>query len=108
MARAGNPESIEKDKDKVRDYVKEKLYERVIFVWKKSALDQGSMFHRDYMSNCHLIIANRTLVNAKDNEAKSYMNFLWAVMVKDNCYREWMCQKRLSRYQAIQDGFTSK
>jgi hypothetical protein len=27
MARAGNPESIEKDKDKVRDYVKEKLYE---------------------------------------------------------------------------------
>jgi hypothetical protein len=35
MARAGNPESIEKDKDKVRDYVKEKLYERVIFIWKK-------------------------------------------------------------------------
>jgi hypothetical protein len=30
MARAGNPDSIEKDKDKVRDYVKEKLYERVI------------------------------------------------------------------------------
>jgi hypothetical protein len=38
MARAGNPESIEKDKDKVRDYVKEKLYERVIFVWKKVPL----------------------------------------------------------------------
>jgi hypothetical protein len=35
MARAGNPESIEKDKDKVRDYVKDKLYESVIFVWKK-------------------------------------------------------------------------
>jgi hypothetical protein len=36
MARAGNPECIEKDKDKVvRDYVKDKLYERVIFVWKK-------------------------------------------------------------------------
>ncbi len=86
MARAGNPESIEKEKDKVRDYVKEKLYERVIFVWIKSTLDQGGMFHRDYMSNCHLIIADRTLVNAKDNEAKSYMNFLWAVMVKDNCY----------------------
>jgi hypothetical protein len=82
MARARNPESIEKDKDKVRDYVKEKLYERVIFVWKKSALDQGSMFHRDYMSNCCLIIADRTLVKAADNEAKSYMNFLWAVMVK--------------------------
>jgi hypothetical protein len=29
MARAGNPESIEKDKDKVKDYVTEKLYERV-------------------------------------------------------------------------------
>jgi hypothetical protein len=86
MARAGNPESIEKDKDKVRDYVKEKLYERVIFIWKKSALDQGSVFHRDYMSNCHLIIANGTPVIARDNEAKSYMKFLWAVMVKDNCY----------------------
>ena len=45
MARAGIPESVEKDKDKVRDYLKEKLYERVIFVWKKSALDQGGMFH---------------------------------------------------------------
>jgi hypothetical protein len=54
----------------------------------KSALDQGGVFHRDYMSNCHLIIANGTLVNTEDNEAKSYMNFLWAVMVKDNCYRE--------------------
>jgi hypothetical protein len=54
------------------------------------------MFHRDYMSNCRLIIANRTLVNANNNEAKSYMNFLWAVMVKDNCYQEWMCQKRWS------------
>jgi hypothetical protein len=38
MARAGNPEIIEKDKDKVRDYVKEKLYERVILVWKKVPL----------------------------------------------------------------------
>jgi hypothetical protein len=54
MARDGNPESIEKDKDKVRDYVKEKLYERVIFVWEKSTLDQGRVFHRDYMSNCCL------------------------------------------------------
>jgi hypothetical protein len=65
----------------------------------KSALDQGSVFHRDYMSNCRSIIADGTLVNANDNEAKSYMNFLWAVMVKE---------KRSSRYQAIQDGFTSK
>jgi hypothetical protein len=72
IARAGNPESIEKDKDKVRDYVKEKLYERVIFVWKKSTLDQGGVFHRDYNSNCRSIIADGTLVN---------------------CYREWMCQK---------------
>ena len=42
MARAGNPESIEKDKDKVRDYVKEKLYERVIFVWKKAPLTRAA------------------------------------------------------------------
>jgi hypothetical protein len=42
MARAGNPESIEKDKDKVRDYVKEKLYERVIFVWKKVPLTRAA------------------------------------------------------------------
>jgi hypothetical protein len=72
MARAGNPESVEKDKDKVRDYLKEKLYERVIFVWKKSILDQGSVFHRDYMSNCRSIIADETLVN---------------------CYRDSMCRK---------------
>jgi hypothetical protein len=41
MARAGNPESTEKDKDKVSDYVKEKLYERVIFIWKKVPLTRA-------------------------------------------------------------------
>jgi hypothetical protein len=45
------------------------------------------MFHRDYMSNCRSIIADGTLVNAADNEAKSYMNFLWAVMVKGQLLR---------------------
>jgi hypothetical protein len=42
MARAGNQYIIEKDKDKVRDYVKEKLYERVIFIWKKAPLTRAA------------------------------------------------------------------
>jgi hypothetical protein len=44
MARAGNPESIEKDKDKVRDYVKEKLYQRDIFIWKNGPLTRAACF----------------------------------------------------------------
>ena len=52
LARAGDPAKIEEDKNKVRDYVKDELFEWVIFVWDKSALQSNGVLHQDYMKNC--------------------------------------------------------
>lgn len=108
LARCGNAESIVEDRNKVRDYVKDNLFERSIFIYSKSALDQGGVLHNDYLKNCRALIANGTLVHAADSDAETYMNFLWSIMVKANCYREWMSNKRSSRYQAVQDKFDSE
>jgi len=99
---------IEENRNKVRDYVKENLFERLVFVWNKHALEQGEVVHKDFLKNCRPVVANGELVDATDNDAETYMNYLWAVLVKDNSYREWLCQKRSSRYQAMQDKFASE
>lgn len=108
MSRAADPDKLEEDKNKVRDYVKEELFERVVFVWNKKALDIGGILHEDYIKNCRSKIANGTLVNASDRDAEAYMNVLWNIMVKENRYREWLSHKRSSRYQAVQDKFESE
>jgi hypothetical protein len=38
ISRAGDPGKIEEDKNEIRDYVKEVLFEKVVFVWNKGAL----------------------------------------------------------------------
>jgi hypothetical protein len=34
-------------------------------------------------------------MNATDSEAETYMNLLWTMMVKGNCYREWLSHKAM-------------
>jgi len=108
MDRALDPDKVEEDKNKVRDYVKEDLFERVVFVWSKAAFTKDGILHKDFMKNCRSKIADGSLVDASDEDADAYMNFLWNGMVKENCYREWLSHKRSSRYQAVQDKFMSK
>jgi hypothetical protein len=36
------------------------------------------------------------------------MNLLWPMMVKENCYREWLSHKWSVKYQAVQDKFASE
>jgi hypothetical protein len=43
---AGDPGKIEEDKNEIRDYVKEVLFEKVFFVWNKGALQPGRVLHR--------------------------------------------------------------
>jgi hypothetical protein len=38
ISQAGDPSKIEEDKNEIRDYVKEVLFEKVVFIWNKGAL----------------------------------------------------------------------
>jgi hypothetical protein len=88
--------------------VKEVLFEKVVFIWNKGALQPGGVLHKDCLTNCRAKIAGSKLMNAMDSEAKMYMNLLWTMMVKENCYQEWLSHKRSAKYQVVQDKFAKK
>jgi hypothetical protein len=52
ISQAGDPSKIEEDKNEVQDYVKEALFEKVVFVWNKGALQTDGVLHKDYLTNC--------------------------------------------------------
>jgi hypothetical protein len=88
--------------------LKEVLFEKVVFVWNKGALQPGGVLHKDYLTNCREKIAGSKLMNAMDSKAEMYMSLLWTMMVKENCYREWLSHKRSAKYQPVQDKFASE
>jgi hypothetical protein len=45
------------------------LFEKVVFVWNKGALQPG-VLHKDYLMNCIAKIAGSKLMNAMDSEAE--------------------------------------
>jgi len=108
LARAGNPEKVEEDKNKVREYVMDDLFERAPFVGRRSDLRHGGVLHKDFLKNCRSKIADGALVQATNRDAESYMNTIWSTLVKDNSYSTWLSMKRSSRYQAMQDKFESE
>jgi hypothetical protein len=58
--------------------------------------------------NCRGKIAGGKMMNATDSEAATYMYLLWTMMVKENCYGEWLSHKHSAKYQAVQDKFASE
>jgi hypothetical protein len=73
--------------------VKEVLFEKVVFIWNKGALQPGGVLHKDFLMNCRAKIAGSKLMNATDSAAETYMNLLWTTIVKKNCYQEWFSHK---------------
>jgi hypothetical protein len=69
------------------------LFENVVFVWNKGALQPGGVLHKDYLTNCRAKIAGSKLMNATDSEKEMYMNLLWTMMVKENFYQEGLSHK---------------
>lgn len=108
LQRAANAEQVAADQKKVCSYVKNNLFERVVFVWEKSSLDRGGKLHEDYLKNCKNLLADGALVAMRNEEAELYMNLLWDSMTKDLCYVDWLNAKRSNTYQAMQDRFISK
>jgi len=99
---------IEIDKNKVCDYVKSGLFERVIFIWNNKVLDIGKKLHADYLANCKGLLADGQLEQVSDEVAKMYMNVLWDNMTQGDLYNKWMSAKTSNTHQAIQNNFMSK
>ena len=71
-------------------------------------LQPCGLLHEDCLMNCKVKITGSKLVNATDSEAETYMNLLWTMMVKENCYREWLSHKHSVKYQVVQNKFASE
>ena len=52
LSHAGDPAKLEEDKNKVRNYVKDTLFEWAVFVWNKTAIKKDGVLHQDYLKNC--------------------------------------------------------
>jgi hypothetical protein len=88
-----DPEKMKEDKEKVREYVKKELFERVVFLWSKASLEPGKVLHHDYLKNCRARLADGKLADDVEGVAETYMNLLWGTMVKDKCCHEWLSHK---------------
>jgi hypothetical protein len=92
----------------VGKYVKDVLFEKMVFLWDRKALDTNGKLHKDYLENCQPLLANGKLVPLSKEEARPYMNLVWNLMVKDGCYNNWLSNKRSNSYQAVQNSFMSE
>jgi hypothetical protein len=108
LQRAADTQQVEKDQKKVGEHVKSVMFEKVVFVWAKTRLNLDGRLHEDYLKNCRALLAKGKLLIIWDDEAIPYMNILWEVMKKDQCYINWLMSRCCNTYQAMQDKFTSE
>jgi hypothetical protein len=70
----------------VGKYVKDVLFEKMVFLWDRKALDMNRKLHKVSLENFRPLLANGELVPLSKEEAQPYMNIVWNLMVKDGCY----------------------
>jgi len=99
---------VQEDLNKICEYVKEDLFYKVIFVYDDAQLAEGSVLHKDFIDKCKPMIADGALITAPEEDAQAYLKYIWTLMVKDKCYRDWLSLKCSNAYQAVQDRFMSK
>ena len=107
LSRAGDRDKVDEDKKKVRDYVMNDLFNRVVFVWNDKELEEGGVLHSDFLKNCRPKLADGDLVRASDKDAEGYLNLLWIFLVNEKRYKEWLNLKRSNVYQCMRDKFQS-
>lgn len=108
VERTSNEEELKSDERLVRDWVKNELWEKVVFLWTLKSLNQGGLLHASYISSCRHLLAKGKLMSMPDVSAINYMNILWDRMTKARSYNAWLGQKRSNTLQALQDRFYSK
>lgn len=101
-------EGVKRDVMRVREYVKEELFYKTIFIYNPKQLEEGERLHQDFVNNCKGVVANGLLTDVPALEQQLYLKFLWMKMLQEKCYKEWVAVKRSNAYQAVQDKFHSK
>ena len=105
----GDVAKINDDLRKIRNYVKERLFPRIIFMFDDDQMKEGTWMHKDYMKNCRSILGFDTNGEELQEEVRDgYMKYLWTVMGRDKSYKTWLSTKRSNTYQAVQDKFMRK
>lgn len=104
----GNDQKVLDDTEKVKKYVKNELFLRVIDVFSPKGLDVGSYLYNDFMKNCKTIVTTLEEDDPLDKKWRGYMKYLWSQLVLNKSYRIWLNVKRSNAYQAVQDKFNSK
>lgn len=98
-------EKVSKDMKRVKHYVKNDLFLKVIDIFNDNQFEEGSWMHKDYMKNCRIMLTGRRIGERLTENEKSYMKFLWTKMKSEKCYKKWLASKRSNAYQAVQDRF---
>ena len=99
---------VMQDIAKVRDYVKESLFQRSIFIFDEKEMEETGMLYVDFVQNCGPKLMDGMLKDIPEQEQKSYQKFLWMKMKEKKMYHEWLAIKRSNAYQAQQDKFHGK
>lgn len=109
ISRASSQDRLQEDMNRVRDYVKDDLFGRVVFVCDgEDAFAEGKPLHKDFMKNCESRITKDAPQNSTETDIKTYMNILWNFLGKEKSYPRWFAMKRSNAYQAMMDKFMSK
>ena len=77
LNRATNDGQVGNDIIVIRSYVRDKLFEKAVVVWTKSALVKNGVFYKDYVKNCKSLVADGCLMTASNDKAEANMNMLW-------------------------------
>jgi hypothetical protein len=107
-ARMSQEDGIQEDINLCKDYVKERLFYKSIFLYSDDDLKSGSRLYQDYIKEMKPLLAHKCLPGKPEVEATAYLNFVWEKLVNKKCYREWLSLKRSNCYQSVQDKFISK
>ena len=89
---------------KIERYVKDNLFQRIIFMFDEGQMKKGSYLHRYFMSNCKAIVSSED-IGSNDDIIQTYLAFLWMMIARDRLYNKWLSTKRSNVSQAVQDKF---
>ena len=103
-----NENKIREDLDKVKKYVKDDLFYRVIDVFDDNQLEVDSYLYKDFMKRCKSIVTGVGGAGEGGGTMQAYMKYLWLQLGKNRSYSKWLSTKRSNCYQSVQDKFFSK
>jgi len=103
-----NENKISEDLRKIKGYVKDDLFVRVIDVYNNNEFEIGSFLYRDFLKKCKPLVTDLGPEEEYNAKWSGYMKYLWSQLGIHKSYRAWLSVKRSNAYQAVQDRFKGK